>query len=130
MTGIFTTPRPVPARRGPFLAGSLVVLLALPVALAAGAPIAGWGLAAVLWAAGAAFAYLLGRLPLGADSLAASGMRGIGMTFRGIGIMVVLIAVTVADQAVGVTAAITYVSAYSVELAASLVLYFSGSRTA
>lgn len=128
--GLFTTPRPVPARRGPFLAGTLVVLLALPVTVAASAPLGGWGLAAVLWAAGAAFAYLLGRLPLGADNLAASGVRGIGMTFRGIGIMVVLIAVTVADQAVGVTAALAYVAAYSVELAASLVLYFAGSRTA
>jgi hypothetical protein len=127
---MFTTPRPVPARKGPFLAGTLVVLLALPVAVAAGAPLAGWGLAAVLWAAGAAFAYVLGRLPLGADNLAASGMRGIGMTFRGIGIMVVLIAVTVADQALGVTAALIYIGAYSVELAASLVLYFSGSRAA
>lgn len=128
--GIFTTPRPVPARRVPFLAATAVVLVALPVALVAGAPFAGWGLAAVLWAVGAALAYLLGRLPLGADSLAASGMRGIGMTFRGIGIMVVIIAVTVADQAVGVTAAIVYVAAYTIELAASLLLYFAGEGSA
>lgn len=128
MTGIFTTPRPMPARKWPALAGTAVVLLALPVVIAADAPLSGWVLAAVLWAANEAFAYLLGRLPLGADNLGASGVRGVGMTVRGIAIMVVLLAVAVSNEAVGVTAALTFVAAYSVELALSLAVYFTGSR--
>lgn len=128
MTGVFSTPRPVPNRRWPVVAGTAVILLALPVVLVAGAPLAGWALAAVLWAVAEALSLLLTRLPLGADSLAASGVRGVGMTFKGIAIMTVLIAVTVADEAVGVTAALTYVAAYSLELGLSLVAYFGASR--
>lgn len=128
--GIFSTPRPVPSRKWPALAGTAVVLLALPVVLVAGAPLSGWGLAAVLWAAGEALTLLLTRLPLGADNLATSGMRGVGMTFKGIAIMAVLIAVTLADEAVGVTAALTFVTAYTLELAVSIAAYFGGPARA
>ena len=128
MMGIFSTPRPVPSRRWGALAGSAVVLLALPVVAAAGAPFSGWVLAAVLWAAGEALAWLLARVPLGADNLAASGIRGVGMTFRVIAIMVVLLAVTAANEAVGVTAVLTFATAYSLELLVSLSAYFGGSK--
>ena len=126
--GIFSTPRPIPGRTWPAVAGTAVVVLALPVVVAAGAPVSGWALAAVLWGAGEAIAWLLTRLPLGADNLVTSGMRGVGMTLRAIAIMVVLLAVTVANEAVGVTAVITYAAAYSFELLISLVAYFGGSR--
>jgi len=125
--GIFSTPRPVPTRRWGALAGSAVVVLALPVAAAAGAPLSGWLLAAVLWAASEALAWLLTRVPLGADNLAASGVRGLGMTFRVIAIMVVLLAVTASNEAVGVTAVLTFATAYSLELLVSLSSYFGGS---
>jgi hypothetical protein len=128
MTGIFTTPRPVPSRKWPAAAGSAVVLCALPVVLAAGAPISGWILAAVMWIAGEALALVLGRLPLGLDNLAASGMRGVGMTLRTIAIMVALVAVTAANKDVGVTAALTFVAAYSFELLVSFAAYFGGRR--
>src|SRR5207253_1663678 len=55
--GVFSTPRPVPARRAPFLAGAGVVVLALPVVLAGGFPVAGWALAATLWAAAEALGW-------------------------------------------------------------------------
>jgi hypothetical protein len=130
MTGIFSTPRPLPDTKWPVLAGAAVVLLALPIAALVDAPLAGWAVGAALWAVGAAVALFLGRLPLGADNLAASGMRGVGMTFRGIAIMVVLIALTVSDEALGVTAALTYIAAYTTELALSLVSYFGGRKLA
>ncbi len=120
-------PRPVPARKGPALAGTAVVVLALPVFLAAGWPVAGWGVGAALWAAGTALAFSLHRLPLGADHLAASGIRAVAMTFRGIAVMVVLIAVAVANEPVGLSAALLYVAAYTLELALSLLAYF-GSK--
>lgn len=120
-------PRPVPARKGPALAGTAVVVLALPVFLAAGWPLAGWVLAAVLWTAGEALALWLHRLPLGAEHLAVSGLRAVAMTFRGIAVMVVLIAVAVANEPVGLSAALLYVAAYTMELALSLLFYF-GSK--
>ena len=36
MAGVFSTPRPMPDQRLPFLAGAAVIALALPVFLAAG----------------------------------------------------------------------------------------------
>ena len=126
MSGILTTPRPVPSRVWPAVAGTSVVALGLPVFLVAGWPLAGWAIAAVFWVAGEALAFLLGRLPADLDHLAASGFVGIAMTVRVIGVMVVLIAVTVADRPVGVAAAGLYIAAYTLELAVSLAAYFSG----
>ena len=124
--GILSTPRPVPDRRWAALAGTLVVLLGLPVFLAAGWSLASWGLAAALWAGSEALAFALGRIPLGLDNLAASGMAGIGMTFRVIAVMVVLIAVAVRNEELAVPAAALFIAAYTVELGLSLLVYFGG----
>ena len=121
---VFETPRPVPGRLVPALAGSAIVVLALPVFVAAGWPLDGWLLAATLWVAGQLFAVLLTRLPLGTGNLAAAGMRGIGTSFRAILIGVPLVVVTISDERVGLAAAILYALAFSVEFAVSLVEYF------
>jgi hypothetical protein len=123
-TGMFATPRPMPGRLVPALAGSIVVVLALPVFLAADWPLDGWLLAATLWVAGQAFAWLLTRLPLDTGNLAASAMRGIGTSFRAMIIGIPLVVATVSDEAVGLAAAIVYTLAYTVELTVSLVAYF------
>jgi hypothetical protein len=123
-TGMFATPRPMPGRLVPALAGSIVVVLALPVFLAADWPLDGWLLAATLWLAGQAFAWLLTRLPLDTGNLAASAMRGIGTSFRAMIIGIPLVVATVSDEAVGLAAAIVYTLAYTVELTVSLVAYF------
>lgn len=121
---VFETPRPMPGRLVPALAGTGVVVLALPVFAAAGWPLRGWLLAATLWVAGQLFALLLTRLPLGTGNLAAAGMRGIGTSFRAMAIGIPLVAVTVADERVGLAAAVVYALAFTVELAVSLVEYF------
>jgi hypothetical protein len=125
--GVFTTPRPVPARRAPFLAGAGVVVLALPVVLAGGFSITGWVLAATLWAAAEALGWWLSRIPTGADNLGTSGLVGVAYAFRGIGAMVVLLVVVAANKPVGVTAAVVYVLAYTISLGISLAEYF-GAR--
>ena len=130
MAGVFTTPRPVPNRRTPTLAGAGVVLLGLPVFLVGGFPFAGWALAATLWAAGEALGYWLYRLPTGAEHLGTSGLVGIAMAFRGIGVMVALLAVTVADKSLGVSAVVVYALAYSLSLGISLLEYFAGEPRA
>ena len=128
--GVFTTPRPIPGRLVPALAGSAVIVLALPVFAVAGWPLAGWTFAAVLWVAAQAFAWLLTRLSLDAGNLAAAGMRGIGTSFKGIAVGIPLVAVTVSEERVGVAAALLYAFAFTVELAVSLVTYFGAEANA
>ena len=128
MNGLLSTPRPVPGRRAPTLAGAGVVALALPVFLVAGFPLAGWALAAVLWAAGEALALWLAKLPTGADHLGTSGLVALAHSFRGIGVIVVLAAVTLGDRHVGLAALAVYALAYSLSLGISLVEYFAGEK--
>ncbi len=123
-TGTFATPRPIPSRLAPALAGSLVIALALPVFLVAGWPLAGWAFAAVLWVAGQAFAWLLTRLPLDPGNVAASSMRGIGTSFRAIAVGIPLVVVTASNETVGIAAALLYVLAFTLELSISLITYF------
>lgn len=128
--GIFATPRPVPSRLAPAIAGGCVILLALPVFAIAGWPLQGWALGAVLWAAALAFSLLLARLPRDPGNLAAAGMRGIGTTSRALLVGVPLVAVTVSDERVGIAAAALYGLAFTVELAVGLVTYFGGEARA
>jgi len=128
MPGLLSTPRPVPGRRVPALAGAGVVVLALPVFLVAGFPLGGWALAAVLFAAGEALGLWLGKLPTGADHLGSSGLVALAHSFRGIGVIVVLAVVTLASRDVGVAALAVYALAYSLSLGVSLVEYFGGEK--
>ena len=107
----------------PVVAGSVVLALALPIYVVAGWPLAGWVLAATLWAGSQAFAILLLRLRA-RGNLVASGAAAFGMMFRAIAVMVVILAVAVSDPYLGLAAAVTYALAYTVELGLSLVAYF------
>ena len=124
MARVFETPRPVPSRLAPVLAGASVIVLALPVFLVAGFPLAGWALGATLWIAAQLLGLVLTRLRLGAGNLAHSGVVGIGMSFRAVAVMAVAIAVATVDARVGVAAALLYALAYTLELLVSLALYF------
>ena len=124
MRAVWATPRPVPNRAVPVAAGAAVIALALPVFAVAGWPLRGWALGAILWFAAQLLGLLLSRLNLGADNLAASGVRGLGMMFRPVAVMVVVIAVAASDAEVGVAAGLLYALAYSLELGVSLVTYF------
>ena len=121
---IVATPRPVPGRLAPALAGAAVIALALPVFVLAGWPVAGWALAAVLWLGAQALGALLARLPLDGGNLAAAGVRGIGTMFRAVAVMLVVIAVAASDAELGVSAGLLYAHAYSLELGVSLAAYF------
>jgi hypothetical protein len=121
---VWATPRPVPGRVVPIAASGALIALALPVFAVAGWPLRGWALAAILWVAAQALGLLLSRLSLGADNLAASGVRGIGMMFRPVAVMVVVIAVAASNAEVGVAAGLLYALAYTLELGLSLLTYF------
>jgi hypothetical protein len=126
---MFETPRPVPGRALPAIAGAGLLVLALPVVIAARLPFAAWVLAVVLWVAGQGLALLLARLGFGADKLAASGVVGIGMTLRSVAVGVVLIAVAATDARLGLSAAVLYALAYTLELTVSLLAYFGQEAT-
>jgi hypothetical protein len=121
---MFETPRAAPGRLLPAIATAGLFLLALPVYVVADLPLGGWVLAVVLWLAAQGLSLLLARLGMGADKLAASGVVGIGMTLRSIAVGVVLIAVVASDARLGLSAAILYALAYTLELGVSLATYF------
>ncbi|HUJ55526.1 MAG TPA: hypothetical protein VLW49_06015 [Gaiellaceae bacterium] len=127
MTGsLLSTPRPVPERRAPALAGTGVVLLALPVVVLGGWSLTGWGIAAGLWLAFQAIGLLLGRLRLGIGSVGSAGVVGVGRIMRATGFVGVLFAVTVSSRDVGVTALVVYALAFTAEFVSSLLLYLGG----
>jgi hypothetical protein len=64
-------------------------------------------------------------LPLGADNLAAAGVRGIGMMFRTVAVMIVVIVVAASNAELGLAAGVLYALAYTLELALSLSSYFA-----
>ena len=127
MPGAILTPRPMPERRMPIMLGGAVVALALPVFLLAGWDVRGWALGALLWAGSQIVGMLLNKAGIGEPTLRGSGVAAFGMMSRGIVLVLILIAVAVADPSLALAGALTYAAAYSVELAASLTLYFQGS---
>ena len=129
-SGLFGTPRPVPTRRGPVLGALVVLALALPLCLIAGAGWRPWLLGAGLWIVCEALALLLTRLPLGLSNLGASGAVGVGLIFRQLVAGVTLVAVLVHHKHLAVGAALVYAAAYTSELALSMLGYFAGEAKA
>jgi hypothetical protein len=124
--GLFSTPRPMPGRLLPAAAGTAVIVLALPIFLLAGFPLAGWGLAAVLWIGSQALTELLTRLRSQTGNLAPAPVLALGMTFRAVAMMLVLVAATVSDTRLGLSAALLFALAYTLEFGLGLAAYFSG----
>jgi hypothetical protein len=118
----------MPGRLLPALAGGTVVALALPIFLIGGWPLAGWALGATLWAGGQALGLLLMRFRADGANVAGSGVLGVGMMFRAVAVMAVLLALAASDASLAVAAAVVYALAYTLELALSVVTYF-GSAT-
>ena len=120
------SPRPMPERRLPVIAGGAVVALALPIFLVAGWPVRGWLLGAVLWVASQLLGVLFNRVGIGEPNLRGSGVVAFGMMARGILLMIVAVAVAATNPALALAGALVYAVAYSVELGLSLTIYFSG----
>jgi hypothetical protein len=127
-TGLLATPRPEPGHLLPALAGSLLILVALPLFLLLDWNLAAWGLAAVLWVAAHAFDVLLRRFRKDTGNLAASGMQAFGMLFKLLGLLVVLFAAAATSPRLALSAALVYALAYTLELGLSLASYFGATR--
>jgi hypothetical protein len=126
MAGVFATPRPLPDQKLPLLAGVAVLLLALPIFVAAGWDLRAWAVAAALWGASRTLAAVLTHLRSGMGTLAGSGVVGFGMTFRALAVMIVVVALAATDARLALAVVLLYALAYTLELAVSLGLYFSG----
>ena len=127
--GILGTPRPMPARMIPVVAGTAVVAIALPIFLVSGFSLAGWGLAAILWAASQGLAWGISRLSIGVDTIGSSGVAAFGRIFRVTAVMIVVVAVAASNTGVGLSAAIVFALAYTLELGLSLISYYTGATT-
>ena len=130
MSGAFATPRPVPEGKVPALGGTAVIVVALPIFVVAGWPIEAWGIAAGLWAAYQVIGFLLRRVSLGADNLAAAGLVAFGRLTRAVALMAILITIAVANSGLGLPAAVVYGIAFTVEFLLSLANYFGGEAKA
>ena len=126
MAGVFSTPRPMPGQTLPVVAGAAVIALALPIFVAAGWDLRGWLVGATLWVATRALASLLTHLQRGRGNLAGSSVVGFGLSFRALAVMVVVVALAATDARLALAATLLYGLAYTLELAVSLALYFSG----
>ncbi len=126
-SALFSTPRPEPNHVMPALGSGLIILFALPVFLLVGWPLAGWGIAAVLWVAVHAIDVVLHRTRGNTGSLAASGVQAFGLFFKSIGLLVVLVAALAASPHLAIAAGLTYALAYTFELGLSLVGYFGAA---
>lgn len=124
--GLLSTPRPMPSRVLPVAAAGLVLVFALPIFLLLDLPVAGWALAALLWVGSQALSLLLTRLRPETGNLAPAPVLALGMTFRALVTLLVLVAATVSDTELGLSAALLYALVYTLELGIGLVSYFSG----
>ena len=120
------TPRRMPERRLPVLAGGMLLVLALPIFLIAGWRLHGWALGAVLWGASQLLGLVFARVGIGEPTLRGSGVVAFGMMARGILLMLTTIAVATTDPYLAVAGALVYAVAYTFELALGLTLYFAG----
>ena len=119
------TPRPMPERRLPAIAGSAVVALALPLFLVAGWPARGWVLGALLWMGSQTLGLIFARVGINEPTLRGSGVVAFGMMGRGILLALAAIAVAVTDPVLAAAGALVYAAGFTVDLAFGLVLYFA-----
>ena len=123
---MFTPAKPIPSSNVPVIAGTVVVVLALPGFVIAGWDLGAWGLAAACWAFFQGIGYLLARIPVGMDKLGNSGLVAMGRMLRTIVLMTILVVVTTRDTSFGLQAAVVFALAFTVELALSMIAYLGG----
>jgi hypothetical protein len=116
----------MPSQAVPLIAGAAVIVLALPIFLAAGWDLRAWVIGGTLWATSRLLAALLTHLLPGEGNLAGSGVVGFGMTFRALAVMVVVLVLAATDAQLALAVVLLYALAYTLELAVALALYFSG----
>ena len=122
------TPRPVPGKLAPALAALLVLGLALAVFLLAGWDVRGWALGAVLWAGLRGLSLLIDHVRRDATSAAGTGLQAFELVFKGLAVLVVLLAVATTNEDLALPAILVFALAYTAELGLSLATYFGSTK--
>jgi hypothetical protein len=122
------TPRPVPGKVAPALAALLVLGLALAVFLLAGWDVRGWALGAVLWAGMRGLSLLIDHVRRDATSAAGTGLQAFELVFKGLAVLVVLLAVATTNEDLALPAILVFALAYTAELGLSLATYFGSTK--
>ena len=126
-SGLLMTPRPVPRKLAPALAALLVLGVALAVFLVAGWDVRGWALGAVLWAGLRGISLLIDHVRKDSNPGAATGLQAFELVFKGLAVLVVLLAVATTNEDLALPAILVFALAYTAELGLSLASYFGGS---
>jgi hypothetical protein len=127
-SGTLMTPRPVPGKLAPTLAALLVLGVALPVFLVAGWDVRGWALGAVLWAGLRGLSLLIDHVRRDASSAAGTGLQAFELVFKGVAVLVVLLAVATTNEDLALPAILVFALAYTAELGLSLATYFGSTK--
>jgi hypothetical protein len=122
------TPRPVPGKLAPALAALLVLGVALVVFMVAGWDVRGWALGAVLWAGLRGLSLLIDHVRRDASSAAGTGLQAFELVFKGLAVLVVLLAVATTNEELALPAILVFALAYTAELGLSLAAYFGSTK--
>ena len=127
-SGALMTPRPVPGKLAPALAALLVLGLALAVFLLAGWDVRGWALGAVLWVGLRGLSLLIDHVRKDATSAVGTGLQAFELVFKGLAVLVVLLAVATTNEDLALPAILVFALAYTAELGLSLATYFGSTK--
>lgn len=127
-SGTLMKPRPVPGKLAPALAALLVLGLALAVFLLAGWDVRGWALGAVLWVGLRGLSLLIDYVRKDSSSAAGTGLQAFELVFKGIAVLVVLLAVATTNEDLALPAILVFALAYTAELGLSLATYFGSEK--
>ena len=127
-SGTLMRPRPVPGKLAPALAALLVLGLALAVFLLAGWDVRGWALGAVLWVGLRGLSLLIDHVRKDATSAAGTGLQAFELVFKGLAVLVVLLAVATTNEDLALPAILVFALAYTAELGLSLATYFGSTK--
>ena len=127
-SGTLMKPRPVPGKLAPALAALLVLGLALAVFLLAGWDVRGWALGAVLWVGLRGLTLLIDHVRKDSSSAAGTGLQAFELVFKGLAVLVVLLAVATTNEDLALPAILVFALAYTAELGLSLATYFGSEK--
>ena len=119
----FLTPRPMPERRLPVVAGGLVVALALPIFLIAGWPMAGYAAGAAAWLAQRALQLFLNHKAAHEDDLRkVAGITVGSMIGRGWLVALTIFAAGLEDNDAGLAAAVLVIVLFTAYFTVSMIM--------
>jgi hypothetical protein len=106
-----------------------LILLALPIFLAGGWPLAAWTIASLMWLGNRAIQWATNRFIIGLPQVVAVGVAGVAFLSRAWGSMIVLLlTVHFSGKDVAVPAAILFLVLYTADLATRGLVYANSRR--